>query len=62
MASYRMSGFGVDAFSSFCVLAGNSLWAILGLGTVVNAFCSGPLIQFFRGRIEGVFFQKGKNS
>lgn len=57
-----MSGFGVDAFSSFCVLAGNSLWAILGLGTVVNAFCSGPLIQFFCGRIEGVFFQKGKNS
>ena len=23
-------------------------WKIIGIGTVVSAFCTGPLIQFFR--------------
>lgn len=36
----------------FCLMAKNSVWEIVGLGTVVNACCNGPLIQFFRGRIE----------
>ncbi|MCI8464824.1 MAG: hypothetical protein HFI63_03055 [Lachnospiraceae bacterium] len=39
---------------SFCMMAGNRVWEILGLGTVVNAFCNGPLIQFFRDRIEAI--------
>lgn len=47
---------------SFCIMAGNNIWEILGIGTVVNAFCNGPLIQFFRSRLEEVFFQKRKNS
>ena len=33
---------------AFCLMAGNDLWMILGVGTVCNAFLNGPLIQFFR--------------
>lgn len=36
---------------TFCLLAHNNLWNIVGFGTVVNACCSGPLIQFFRTKI-----------
>lgn len=36
----------------FCLLGHGNIWTIVGLGTVVNAFCNGPLIQFFRDRIE----------
>lgn len=36
----------------FCVMAHNSIWEIVGLGTIVNACLNGPLIQFFRERIE----------
>lgn len=37
---------------AFCVMAHNSIWQIVGLGTIVNACVNGPLIQFFRDRIE----------
>ncbi|MDE7332829.1 MAG: hypothetical protein K2O16_11475 [Lachnospiraceae bacterium] len=37
---------------TFCLMAKNSIWEIVGLGTIVNACCNGPLIQFFRDRIE----------
>lgn len=37
---------------TFCVMAHNSIWQIVGLGTIVNACVNGPLIQFFRDRIE----------
>ena len=33
-------------------MAHNSIWEIVGLGTIVNACLNGPLIQFFRERIE----------
>ena len=33
---------------AFCLMAGNDLWMILGVGTVCNAFLNRPLIQFFR--------------
>ena len=39
----------------FCLLGRGNIWTIVGLGTILNACCSGPLIQFFRGRID----QKG---
>lgn len=32
----------------FCLLSGNSLWTIVGLGTICNACFNGPVIQFFR--------------
>ncbi len=32
----------------FCLAAGNSLWEIVGIGTLCNAAFNGPLIQFFR--------------
>lgn len=34
---------------TFCLLARNSVWQIAGLGTIINACCNGPLIQFFSG-------------
>ena len=36
----------------FCLMSHGSIWAIVGLGTIVNACCNGPLIQFFRERIS----------
>lgn len=38
----------------FCLAAGNNVWLIVGIGTIVNALLNGPLIQFFRKRIEKV--------
>lgn len=32
----------------FCMLSHGKLSTIIGIGTLVNAFCNGPLIQFFR--------------
>ena len=32
----------------FCVLGGNDLWQIVGIGTACNALFNGPLIQFFK--------------
>ena len=37
---------------TFCVMAHNSIWQIVGLGTIVHACVNGPLIQFFRDRIK----------
>lgn len=37
---------------AFCLMAHHSVWEIVGLGTIVNACCNGPLIQFFRGKLE----------
>ncbi|MCI9545999.1 MAG: hypothetical protein HFH60_04830 [Lachnospiraceae bacterium] len=37
---------------AFCLMAHNNIWEIAGLGTIINACCNGPLIQFFRGRME----------
>lgn len=39
---------------AFCLMAHNSVWEIVGLGTIVNACLNGPLIQFFRDRIEAL--------
>lgn len=36
----------------FCMAAGNDLWMIVGIGTVINAFLNGPLIQFFKVHIS----------
>lgn len=33
---------------TFCTLSHGKLGTIIGIGTLVNAFCNGPLIQFFR--------------
>lgn len=35
----------------FCLMAGNNLWLIVGIGTIINALFNGPLIQFFRTHI-----------
>lgn len=36
----------------FCLAAHNNVWLIVGIGTVINSLFNGPLIQFFRSRIE----------
>lgn len=36
----------------FCVAAGNSIWTVVGAGTVCNALLNGPMIQFFKEKIE----------
>ncbi len=36
---------------TFCLMAGNDLWMILGIGTICNAFLNGPLIQFFKTHV-----------
>ena len=36
----------------FCLAAHNPVWEIVGVGTIVNAFFNGPLIQFFRTKLE----------
>ncbi len=41
----------VTAGVFFSLMSGNEIWAIVGLGTVITAFLTGPLIQFFRTRV-----------
>lgn len=38
----------------FCLMAHNNVWLIVGIGTVINSLFNGPLIQFFRTRVEKV--------
>lgn len=38
----------------FCIISHGRLSAIIGIGTLVNAFCNGPLIQFFRNCITSL--------
>lgn len=40
---------------TFCLLAKNTIWEIVGLGTIVNACLNGPLIQFFREKFAKIF-------
>ncbi len=36
----------------FCAASGNSIFLVVGLGTLLNSMFNGPLIQFFRSRME----------
>lgn len=36
----------------FCLAAGDSLFLIIGIGTICNAVLNGPLIQFFRAHVS----------
>lgn len=44
----------------FCLLSGNNLWMILGIGTICNAFLNGPLIQFFKTHVTEPLLNGGK--
>lgn len=37
---------------TFCLMAGNNVWHIVGIGTVCNAVITGPIIQFFRTKVD----------
>ncbi len=43
----------------FCAASGNSIWMVVGLGTLLNSMFNGPLIQFFRGKFEKGFAKEG---
>lgn len=36
----------------FCLAAKGNIWTIIGIGTVINSLFNGPLIQFFRSKID----------
>lgn len=36
----------------FSMMSGNGIWAVVGAGTIVNALCNGPMIQFFKEKIQ----------
>lgn len=37
---------------AFAIASGAGVWAVAGIGTVVNACFNGPLIQFFKTKLE----------
>lgn len=39
----------------FCLISGGDLWMIVGIGTIINAFFNGPLIQFFKTHVTSRF-------
>ena len=36
----------------FCLMAGGNVWRIAGIGTILNAVITGPIIQFFRTKLD----------
>lgn len=36
----------------FCIAAGNSIWTVVGIGTICNALFNGPLIKVFHELID----------
>lgn len=42
----------------FSLAAGNSVWMVVGLGTVCNALFNGPLIQFFKKYVTEPLIKK----
>ena len=42
----------------FCLIANDDLWKIVGIGTILNAFLTGPFIQFFREHITEPLLNK----
>ena len=42
----------------FCLMAGDSLWNIVGIGTICNACFNGPIIQFFRRHVSDPLLNK----
>ena len=37
---------------AFAIASGAGVWAVAGIGTVINACFNGPLIQFFKTKLE----------
>ena len=42
----------------FCLMAGDSLWNSVGIGTICNACFNGPIIQFFRRHVSDPLLNK----
>lgn len=39
---------------AFAIASGAGIWAVAGIGTVINACFNGPLIQFFKTKLEKI--------
>ena len=52
LASFAASLYFRIATDFICVLTGGLLGATVGVGTVLTAFCMGPIIQFFNEKIS----------
>ncbi len=44
----------------FCLATKDSIWMIVGIGTLCNAFFNGPLIQFFKEHVSGPLLEKDR--
>lgn len=63
--SFRMARIFSDVFVmfigvAFCLAAHHNVWEIIGLGTIINALCNGPMIQFFRAKMERTTKKAGR--
>ncbi len=47
---------------AFCLIAGNDLWMIIGIGTLCSACLNGPLIQFFKTHVAEPILNKDRIS
>ena len=36
-------------------VSGAGIWSVVGIGTIINACFNGPLIQFFKTKLERFF-------
>ena len=36
----------------FAIASGEGIWSVVGIGTIINACFNGPLIQFFKTKLE----------
>ncbi|MGB5824784.1 MAG: hypothetical protein WBH44_11985 [Proteocatella sp.] len=55
---YRWARVGTD---TLCVLIGSAMGEAFGIGTVIAAFCMGPLIEFFKISTEKYFLKIDSN-
>lgn len=39
----------------FAIASGAGIWSVVGIGTIINACFNGPLIQFFKTKLERFF-------
>lgn len=43
----------------FCIAGKNNVWNIVGVGTIINAICNGPMIQFFKEHLIKPLVRRG---
>ena len=51
VALYMVANMGII----FATASGEGIWSVVGIGTIINACFNGPLIQFFKTKLERFF-------